>query len=189
MRGSTSRPSLPSRSTSDLKDSETTEDEVLHSFISTDGDPSTCTAVNTDLGGLNILDRLHRLCETASAPSPDHGSPGNSPHPAFSSAFDLAPPECKLPISWDVIAFLPSKDSIVRAVTNVLGVVCCNMKFLEREELMRLVDGIFTAIENESIDLDHRALSLIFAVLALEKRFQAVNSTGQPHHQGLHPAG
>ena len=146
-----------------------------------DDSASTTTMAENDtpgFGGLSLLSRLHGLCEHVR-------TTGNDPRSAPSwhqsnndlrGAFDVTPPESTPPISWDAFAMLPSRDGISHAIDVVVRVACCNLQFLDHRTLHTIADDALQATECGSITQSRKPLSLLFAVLALARRFEPDSS-------------
>jgi hypothetical protein len=86
-------------------------------------------------------------------------------------AFDVAPPEMRSPISWDAYAMLPSRENTSQAIDVVLSTACCTLQFLDADTLHEITEKAYQALDSGSLGPCRKELSLLFAVLALARRF------------------
>lgn len=148
--------------------------DVIESLVRAhDGNDSPKYPVDTDFGGLKLLDRLNDLCEHVTHVHHSHQS-HHDDH--LSAAFDLAPPEFRPSISWEAYASLPSRFNIYRAIAVVLNISCCNLQFLDKDDLHRITDEVLEAADEGSTEESPWSLCLIFGVLALARRFEAMSA-------------
>lgn len=68
---------------------------------------------------------------------------------------------------------LPSRDTVSHAIETVVNRANCNVCFLDHNSLHSVAEESFQAVENGYIKASRKPLSLLFAVLALSKRFDA----------------
>lgn len=139
-----------------------------------------------DFGGLSLLSRLHTLCEHIRLfGQKSHSSvyPANTSQ--LSCAFDVAPPDSKLSLSWDTFAILPSRDSIFSAIDTVARISCCGIRFVDRDTLHSIANDVLTSADQGSVADCRNQLSLLFAILALSERLESDPATANiwdPYH-------
>lgn len=153
---------------------ETMVDVPAHSQMTDSGESSESDGGGTNFGGLSLLRRLHNLCARVQGSSGDYlASESALPGSNISTAFDAAPDEFKPPILWEDFAMLPSRDTVSHAIETVVNRANCNVCFLDHNSLHSVAEESFQAVENGYIKASRKPLSLLFAVLALSKRFDA----------------
>jgi len=125
-----------------------------------------------DYGGLSLLRRVHKLCKHVSGMKLDGDN--DLPNDDLSASFEVAPPDTDLSISWETFALLPSRESVTKAIDIVVDEATCNMHFLTRANLQQIADEVFDDMETESTAHARRPLALIYAVVALSRRFHPI---------------
>lgn len=120
--------------------------------------------------GLALLQRVHNLCRTVSAKR-KHSDAG-AVQDDFVHAFDFGSPDADSTIPWEAFALLPPKYSFDRAADIVVTQACCNMQFLDRQMLEALGNQVYSAAEREERQHSRKPFALLYAVLALGRRFE-----------------
>ncbi|KAK5163592.1 Gypsy retrotransposon integrase-like protein 1 [Saxophila tyrrhenica] len=136
--------------------------------------PSSASDEHSGFGGQSLLRRLHALCEHARENVVFSDPPDSRPRSSnddLTAAFDVAPPETRSSISWDAYAMLPSPQNISHAIGTVTRSACCSMQFLDGGALQGLTDKAYEAVDSGSLEPCRKELGLLFAVLALARRF------------------
>ena len=124
--------------------------------------------------GLSLLQRVHNLCRHVSSNRKNHH--GNTLQDDFIHAFDFASPDPNSTIPLEAFALLPPRQAFDRAIEVVMNEVCCNMQFLDRGALIIVADEVYTATEQRSRYRSRKPFALIYAVLALSRRFETAAS-------------
>ncbi|KAK5168206.1 Gypsy retrotransposon integrase-like protein 1 [Saxophila tyrrhenica] len=127
--------------------------------------------------GLSLLRRVHDLCKDASASRKN--SEVETLQDDFIHAFDFDSPENDSSIPWDAFAMLPSRANFDRAIDVVVNQACCNMQFLDRPTLEEIARQVYAETEKDSKHYSRKPLALLYAVLALARRFEPAQS-GDP---------
>jgi hypothetical protein len=125
--------------------------------------------------GLNLLQRVQNLCRhlTGKARNPTIDERGDD----FVHAFDFPPPSSRSTVPWETLPLLPLPESMDHAIDVVVNQACCNMQFLDCDNLRSIARHIYAEAENGSRDHHRKSFTLLYAVLALARRFEAVPST------------
>lgn len=152
------------------------DDDAMESVVSAENIGPEPRDFRASFGGFNILDRLHRLCEDLALRK------GKSNHDCtnegrFSSGFDLAPPDIKPSISWDIYSSLPSRGKIDQAIHDVTTTSCSTLQFLDTGTLHKVTDEVLGAAETGEEEPSHQSMCLVFAILALAKLCEASSPT------------
>ncbi len=155
------------------------EHDMMESIVDDSQDGPDKKDVRAKFGGFSLLDRLHNLCSTISRRQNKSDQQDTLEDDNFSAAFDLAPPEMRPSISWEVYSSLPSRDSIRTAVNQVMTTSCCTLRFLDEREIYRITDEVLKTAEEGNEDPSHQQMCLIFAVLALARRCERSSTTDQ----------
>ncbi|KAI7375141.1 hypothetical protein KC336_g20060, partial [Hortaea werneckii] len=122
--------------------------------------------------GLSLLRRVHNLCRSVSGLNQnEQASPGDPFEDDLTHAFDIAPPDADSTISWEAFALLPSREKIEHAIDVVVNQACCNLQFLDREVLTKVVDDVYDETEGEEMSHARKPLALLYSVLALSRRY------------------
>ncbi|KAI7228304.1 hypothetical protein KC330_g7982 [Hortaea werneckii] len=122
--------------------------------------------------GLSLLRRVHNLCRSVSGLNQnEQASPGDPFEDDLTHAFDIAPPDADSTISWEAFALLPSREKIEHAIDVVVNQACCNLQFLDREVLTKVVDDVYDETEGEVMSHARKPLALLYSVLALSRRY------------------
>lgn len=121
--------------------------------------------------GLSILRRVHDLCRSVSGLQQDKAA--DQLEDDLTHAFDIAPPDADSTISWEAFVLLPPRDKLDHAVEVVVDQACCNMQFLDREQLHRVVEDVYEETDSETTSHARKPLALIYAVLALSRRYDS----------------
>lgn len=129
-----------------------------------------------NFAGLSLLRRVHNLCKHVSATR--NNSVAEALQDDFIHAFDFDSPDSESSISWDAFVMLPSKDSVDRAIDIVVNEACCNMQFLDRPGLEQIAVQVYAEAEGEPRRQNRKSLALIYAILALSRRFEPIS--GEP---------
>lgn len=150
------------------------EDVVIETMVGAD-ERASSERYRGSFAGLSLLKRVHNLCKHVSANRKN--SDVEAMQDDFIHAFDFASPVTDSSISADAFVMLPSRDNFSRAIDIVVDQACCNMQFLDRAVLEQIAREVYA--ENEEEPRRHRKpLSLIYAVLALARRFEHLTSKG-----------
>jgi hypothetical protein len=125
--------------------------------------------------GLSLLQRVQNLCRHLS------GMP-RSPtteelEDDFVRAFDFTPPSLSSTNSWGAFPLLPLPESMDHAIDVVVNQACSNMQFLDCCSLRSIARHVYAEVETESNNRDRKSLALLYAVLALARRFEGMPST------------
>ena len=129
--------------------------------------------------GLSLLRRVHNLCmQRAHASTARKNSDAEALQDDFIHAFDFASPDSESSIPWDAFVMLPSRDSVDRAIDIVVNQACCNMQFLDRLTLEQIAVQVYAEAEGEPRRQSRKPLALLYAILALSRRFEPVSGDG-----------
>lgn len=140
-----------------------------------------------NFAGLSLLQRVQNLCRHVS------GMPWSPTTVELQDdlvrAFDSKTPSLWLTTSCEAFPLLPLPENMDYAIDVVINRACCNMQFLDGPSLRSIARRIYAEAETESRDHHDKSLALLYAVLALAKRFEAVPSnaattTGQGSANG-----
>jgi hypothetical protein len=145
------------------------EDVVIETMVGADEHASS-EQYRGSFAGLSLLKRVHNLCKRISASRKN--SVVESLQDDFIHAFDFASPVSDSSLSADAFVMLPSRDSFSRAIDIVVDQACCNMQFLDRAALEQTAREVYAENEEEPRRPNRKPLSLIYAVLALARRFE-----------------
>jgi hypothetical protein len=155
-----------------MQDSCLADDGAMESVVSVGNNGPEPRSFRASFGGFNILDRLHKLCEDL-ALRKGKSNRDFTNEDKFSSGFDLAPPEIKPSISWDIYSSLPSRGKIAQAIHDVTTTSCSTIQFLDNTTLRRVTDEVLEAAETGEEEPSHQSMCLVFAVLALARLCEA----------------
>jgi len=131
--------------------------------------------------GLSLLRRVHNLCRHVSGQQQQDNGTGGDPledEDDLTHAFDIAPPDADSSLSWEAFALLPAKDKVEQAIDIVIDSACCNLQFLDREVLSKVLDDVYEETDGEMTSHARKPLALLYAVLALSRRYD--NSVPPP---------
>lgn len=121
--------------------------------------------------GLSLLQRMRKLC-TQVAGLHCKSQEGDSIEDDFVHAFDSAsPPDANIG-SWDAFALLPPKERLLKYVDIATNQACCLLTFMDRNSIDEIIAHLYDADSIEYTTDDRRSLSLLFALLALGRRFE-----------------
>ena len=144
-----------------------------------DSQPLTSPAEHYDRGspehyrgsfaGLSLLKRVHNLCRRVSGMQIDPN--GEMIRDDFAHAFDVQPPGSDSTIPWEAFALLPPKDSVDQAIDVVIRQACYNLQFLHGSSLRQIAREVYNEIEAEDRHHARKPLALLYAILALGRRF------------------
>lgn len=124
--------------------------------------------------GLSLLQRVQNLCRHLSGMS---RSPATEElEDDFVRAFDFTPPSSRSTVSLETVPLLPLPDNMDHAIDVVVNQASCNMQFLDCHSLRSIARHIYAETETESRDGHGKSLALLYAVLALARRFEVVPS-------------
>ena len=160
------------------------DEDVIGTMVGTgEHDPSHTSSFRKYRGsfaGLSLLDRVQNLCKHVSA------TKNSDVESDFIQTFDFASPEkSDSSIPWDAFVMLPSRSTIDRAIDTVVNQACCNMQFLDRETLEHIAQQVYTETETESLHQSRKPLALLYAVLALSRRFEPVSAADTANAQNV----
>lgn len=158
------------------------EDVVIETMVGADEHASS-GRYRGSFAGLSLLRRVHNLCKHVSATRKN--SDVETLQDDFIHAFDFASPVSDSSISWDAFVMLPSRDSFNRAIDIVVDQACCNMQFLDRTALEQTARQVYAENEEEPKRPSRKPLSLIYAVLALGRRFEHLTASGSTSAQNV----
>lgn len=147
------------------------EDVVIETMVGAD-ERASSERYRGSFAGLSLLKRVHNLCKHVSATRKN--SVVDSLQDDFSHAFDFQSPVSDSSLSADAFVMLPSRDNFNRAIEIVVDQACCNMQFLDRSALEQTAREVYAENEEEPKRPQRKPLSLIYAVLALARRFEHV---------------
>lgn len=164
-----------SPSAQELTKQSPSEDDVLETMIPSRG-PYSRQHSHDDkywghFAGLSLLQRMRKLCGQV-AGLHQTASKGDSVEDDFVQSFDTAPPPESTAGSWDAFALLPSKDRLIKCVDIATDQACCLLNFLDRNEVSKMVDRIQNTDNLDYSIEDRKSLALLFAILALGRRFE-----------------
>lgn len=90
----------------------------------------------------------------------------------FVHAFDTAsPPEPSFG-SWEAYALLPSREKLTDCIDIATEQACCLLNFIDRPSLDETIRHIYDTDAMEYTSEDRKSLALLFALLALGRRFE-----------------
>lgn len=158
------------------------EDVVIETMVGADEHPPS-ERYRGSFAGLSLLKRVHNLCKHVSAKKKNSGI--EALQDDFIHAFDFASPVSDSSISWDAFVMLPSRDSFNRAIDIVIDQACCNMQFLDRAALEQAARQVYAENEEEPRRPARKPLALIYAVLALGRRFEHPTTSGSASAQSI----
>jgi hypothetical protein len=158
------------------------DDVVIETMVGADEQDSS-EKYRGSFAGLSLLKRVHNLCKHVSANRKN--SDVEALQDDFTHAFDFASPVSDSSISWDAFVMLPSRDSFNRAIDVVVDQACCNMQFLDRITLEQTAREVYAENEEEPRRPSRKPLSLIYAVLALGRRFEHASASGPAPAQNV----
>jgi hypothetical protein len=125
--------------------------------------------------GLSLLQRVQNLCRHLS------GTPRSPTTEELEDdivrAFDFTPPSLWSTNSWSALPLLPMPESMEHAIDVVANQACSNMQFLDCRSLRLIARHVYAEVGTESNNRDRKSLALLYAVLALAKRFEGMPST------------
>ena len=124
--------------------------------------------------GLSLLQRVHNLCRHVSAARKN--SDVGALQDDFIHAFDFASPDSDSTIPLEAFALLPPRESFDRAIDIVVDLACCNLSFLDRPTLEMIADEVYPTAAGESRNRSRKPFALLYAVLALSRRFEAASA-------------
>ncbi|KAK0768372.1 Gypsy retrotransposon integrase-like protein 1 [Friedmanniomyces endolithicus] len=175
---------------------EDSRDDVIDTIIEVDRESMNGTPTNdrrpsqmslhpSDFGGLSLLRRVHKLCKHVSGIQLD--SSRSLSDDDLSSAFEVAPPEMDSSISWEAFALLPQRETVDQCIEIVLYEACCNMQFLDREQLRATADEVFEHAEAEETAHLRKLSALIYAVVGLSRLLHPLEprTPGNEHNKQL----
>jgi hypothetical protein len=163
------------------KSSATASDEdVIETMVGADEQDSS-GKYRGSFAGLSLLKRVHNLCKHISASRKN--SDVETLQDDFTHAFDFASPIADSSLSWDAFVMLPSRDSFDRAIDIVVDQACCNMQFLDRSALEQTARQVYAENEEEPRRQSRKPLALIYAVLALSRRFEPITTSASASAQ------
>ena len=151
------------------------EDVVIETMVGADEHASS-EQYRGSFAGLSLLKRVHNLCKHVSATRKNSGV--EALQDDFIHAFDFASPVSDSSLSADAFVMLPSRDNFSRAIDIVVDQACCNMQFLDRAALEQTAREVYAENEEEPRRPNRKPLSLIYAVLALARRFEHFTMKG-----------
>jgi hypothetical protein len=163
-------------SPSHMQTSYSADKGVMESVVCNEENVHETRNFRASFGGFSILDRLHKLCQNI-ALREGKGSHDDTDEDNFSAGFDLAPPEIKPSISWDIYSSLPSREKIDQAIHDVTTTSCSTLQFLDKPALRRVADEVLEAAETGGDEPSHQSMCLVFAVLALARLCEASSPT------------
>ena len=136
--------------------------------------------------GLSLLQRVQNLCRCLSGMP--RSPAAEDVEDDFVHAFDFTPPRLWSTI-WDTFPLLPPPEDLNHAIDVVVNQACSNMQFLDSPSLRSIARRVYAEAETESRDHSGKSLALLYAVLALARRFEAdpsntSTSTGQDARNG-----
>jgi hypothetical protein len=125
--------------------------------------------------GLSLLQRVQNLYRHLSGmpQSPTTEEPEDD----FVRAFDVTPPSLWSTNPWGASPLLPLPESMDHAIDVVVNQACSNMQFLDCRSLRSIARHVYAEVENESNNRHRKSLALLYAVLALARRFEGMPST------------
>jgi len=129
--------------------------------------------------GLSLLQRMRKLCSQV-AGLHHSGHEGDSIDDDFVQAFDSASPPEPSVTSWEAFALLPSQEKLMKCVDVALEQACCLLNFIDRPALLETVRHIYDTDSVEYTLEDRKSLALVFAILALARRFEGEHNENQP---------
>ncbi|KAK3714464.1 Gypsy retrotransposon integrase-like protein 1 [Vermiconidia calcicola] len=127
--------------------------------------------------GLSLLRRVHNLCKDVS--TSQKYSDSEALQDDFIHAFDFASPNSDSSVPWEAYVMLPSRTNFDHAIDTVVNQACCNMQFLDRPALEDIAKHVYAESEGESRHQSRKPLALLYAVLALARRFEPT-AAGEP---------
>ena len=151
------------------------DEDVIETMVGADEQDSS-GKYRGSFAGLSLLKRVHNLCKHISATRKN--SDVETMQDDFTHAFDFASPVADSSLSWDAFVMLPSRDSFDRAIDIVVNQACCNMQFLDRFALEQTARHVYAENEEEPRRQSRKPLALIYAVLALSRRFEPIPTSG-----------
>ena len=129
----------------------------------------------SSFAGLSLLQRVQNLCRHLS------GMPRSPATEELEDdivrAFDFTPPSLWSTNSWGAFPLLPLPESMDHAIDVVLNQACSNMQFLDCRNLRSIARHVYAEMETESNNRGRKSLALLYAVLALARRFEGMPST------------
>jgi hypothetical protein len=149
-----------------------TDNDAMESVVSDGDNVHESRDFRASFGGFSILDRLHKLCRDLALRQGRNSHDGTNEN-SFSAGFDLAPPEIKPSMSWDIYSSLPSREKIDQAIHDVTTTSCSTLQFLDNSTLRRVTDEVLEAAEMGEEEPSHQSMCLVFAVLALARLCEA----------------
>ena len=173
-KASTSVDALPSKSSTSEND-----EDVIETMVGATEEYSPRSGsferYRGSFAGLSLLRRVQNLCKHVSATR--RNTDADALQEDFIQAFDFASPDSDSSIPWNAFVMLPSKESFDRAIDVVSNQACCNVQFLmDRPALEDIARQVYAASEGEPRHQSRKPLALLYAILALSRRFEPVTS-------------
>lgn len=112
---------------------------------------------------------MRKLCSSVAGMHQSHE--GDFHEDDFVDSFDTACPPASA-ASWDAFALLPNQDRLMKCVNIALDNASCLLTFMNRGSLERIISHIYDTDELEYTPEDRRYLALLFAMLAVGRRFE-----------------
>lgn len=150
------------------------DEDVIETMVGADEQEPPFEKYRGSFAGLSLLKRVHNLCKHVSA-TRRKNSDVTALQDDFMNAFDFASPDSDSSLSWDAFVMLPSRDNFNRSIDIVVDQACCNMQFLDRQILEQVARQVYAENEAESRRQSRKPLALVYAVLALSRRFEPIN--------------
>ena len=120
--------------------------------------------------GLSLLQRVQNLCRYLSGISRSPFT--EEAEDQFVHAFNFLPPSCRPTVSLEACPLVPPPEVMDYAIDVVVNQACANIQFLDRDNLHSIARHVYAKAETGSRDHLSKALALLYAVLALAKRFE-----------------
>lgn len=140
--------------------------------------------------GLSLLRRVHNLCKHVSGGMQKNADSAETLQDDFISAFDFGAQDLDLVVPYEAFAMLPSRIEMDQAIDIVVNQACCNLQFVDRPTLEYVANEVYTErviymqSQGTPRHSSRKHFALVYAVLALGRRFQSASSTDSAITQG-----
>ena len=138
---------------------------------------------NGRFSGLSVLRSIRELCDHVA------GAPGNGYGTLLVEAFDSNLLGVPLTNAIASLALLPAVPVMRTAIKVALDEALSCQEFIDRSELRTQVERLYSIDPGEYLSSDRRALSLIYALLALGRQHQIQNTIQDDQRQATEMQG
>ncbi|GAB7351299.1 hypothetical protein MBLNU459_g1714t2 [Dothideomycetes sp. NU459] len=111
---------------------------------------------------------------------------GDAVEDDFIHAFDRQSPTESTSGSWEAFALLPSKERLQECISIAVDQGCCLLDFVDRSAVDGIIHRIYDADSVDYNSEDRKSLALLYALLALGRRFEIKKGVAAALRMGLH---